>query len=86
MQVYDLGAVDGALLCAGILLYFRSIKRKEAIVAVLAAAALLAAHWLAPYPVYVAAAILCPLFFVAYVLYSRDSWQRVRLAVVRRSR
>jgi hypothetical protein len=55
MQVYDLSAVDGALLCGGMLLYFRSIKRREAIFAVLAAAALVAAHWLAPYPVYVAA-------------------------------
>lgn len=86
MQVYDLSAMDGALLCGGILLYLRSVKRREAIFAVLAAAAVLAAHWLAPYPVYIAASIVCPLSFVAYILHSRDGWQRLRLAIVRRSR
>jgi hypothetical protein len=86
MQVYDLTAVDGALLCGGILLYLRSIKRGEVVVAVLAAAMLLAAHWMAPYPIYVAASILCPLSFVAYLLHSRDGWQRFRLTVARRSR
>jgi len=86
MQVYDLSAVDGALLCGGILLYLRSIKRREAVFAVLAGATLLAAHWLAPYPIYVAASIICTLSFVAYLLHSRDGWQRLRSAVARRSR
>jgi hypothetical protein len=86
MQVYDLSAVDGALLCGGMLLYYRSVKRSEAIFAVLAAASLVAAHWLGPYPVYVAASFICPLSFIAYLLYSRDGWQRIRLAVGRRSR
>lgn len=86
MQVYDLSAIDGALLGGGILLFFRSIKRSEAAIAVLAAALLLAAHWLAPYPIYVAASFICPLSFIAYLLYSRDSWQRLRLAAARRSR
>jgi hypothetical protein len=86
MQVYDLSAVDGALLCGGMLLYYRSVKRSEAIFAVLAAASLVAAHWLGPYPVYVAASFICPLSFIAYLLYSRNGWRRLRLAVGRRSR
>lgn len=86
MQVYDLSAMDGALLCGGLLLYLRSIKAREIIVAVAAAGALVVAHWAAPYPVYVAAAFLCPLSFVAYLVHSRDGWQRCRLAFSRRSR
>jgi hypothetical protein len=86
MQVYDLSAVDGALLCGGMLLYFRSVKRSEAIFAGFAAAALLAAHWLAPYAVYVAASFICPLSFIAYLLYSRHGWRRLRAALARWSR
>jgi hypothetical protein len=86
MQVYDLSAIDGALLCGGFLLYLRSVRLGEAIVGVSAAVALVAVHWLAPYPIYVAASIICPLLFVAYILRSRGGWQRLRLAVARRLR
>lgn len=79
MQIYDLSAMDGALIGGGLLLYFRSIKWREALFAVGAAALLLAAHWLAPYPVYIAASIICPLSFIAYLLYSRDGWRRIRM-------
>lgn len=84
MQVYDLSALDGALLGSGLLLYLRPVKRREAIAAALAAATLLAAHWLAPYPLYGVASIVCPLSFVAYLLHSRGGWQRLRLAATRR--
>ena len=86
MQVYDLSAIDGALLCGGFLLYLRSVKLGEAIVGVSAGVTLIAAHWFAPYPIYVAASIICPLLFVAYILRSRGGWQRLRLAVARRLR
>jgi hypothetical protein len=86
MQVYDLSAMDGALLCGGLLLYLRSIKVREVIFAVVAAALLITAHWIAPYPIYVAAAFICPLSFITYLLHSRVGWQRFRVAVARRSR
>jgi hypothetical protein len=84
MQVYDLSAVDGALLCGGMLLYLRPVRLVEAIVGLLALAALLAVHWVAPYPAYIAASIICPLSFVAYVLRSRGILRR--LVAVQRSR
>jgi len=83
MQIYDLSAVDGALLCGGLLLYLRSVKPGEAIVAFLAVATLIAVHWLAPYPAYAAASIICPFLFIAYVLRSRGVGQRLRFAVAR---
>jgi hypothetical protein len=83
MQVYDLSAVDGALFGGWLLFHLRSVRAGEAIVGILAAATLLAAHWLAPHPVYAAASIICPLSFVAYVLYTRRGWQRLRLFVRR---
>jgi hypothetical protein len=83
MQIYDLSAVDGALLCGGLLLYRRSVKPGEAIVGLLAAATLITVHWLAPYSAYVAASIICPFSFIAYVLYSRSSGQRSRFAAAR---
>jgi hypothetical protein len=86
MQVYDLSAVDGALFGGWLLFHLRSVKLGEAIVGLLAATTLIAVHWLAPYPIYGAASIVCPLSFLAYLLHTRRGWQRLRLAVVRRSR
>lgn len=78
--------MDGALLGGGLLLYFRSVKRREAIFAAGAAIVLLAAHWLAPYPIYIAASIICPLSFVGYLLHSRGGWRHLRWAVAVRPR
>ena len=86
MQVYDLSAVDGALFGGWLLFHLRSVKFGEAIVGLSAAATLITVHWLAPHPVYAAASIICPISFVAYLLHTRRGWQRLRLAVVRRSR
>jgi len=85
MQIYDLSAADGVLFSSWLLFYLRPIKLAEAVVGFLAAAMLLTAHWLAPYPMYVAASIICPLSFVAYLLRSRGGWQRLRLASADRS-
>jgi hypothetical protein len=86
MQLYDLSAIDGVLLGSGLLFYLRPVKPGEAIVGILATATLFVVHWLAPYPIYVAASIMCPFSFVAYLLHSRRGWQRLHLTVGRRSR
>jgi hypothetical protein len=86
MQVYDLSAIDGALLCGGVLYYLPSVKFGEAGTGFLSVAALVAVHWLAPYPAYMAASIICPMSFAAYILRSRGGWQPLRFAAVRRPR
>jgi hypothetical protein len=77
MQIYDLSAVDGALVCGGLLVCLRPVRFVEVIAGLVALATLLAVHWAAPYPAYIAASIICPLSFVAYVLRSRGIWQRM---------
>ena len=82
MQLYDLSAIDGALLGGGLLYYLRPVKPGEAIVGILALITLFAVHWAAPYPAYIAASVICPLSFVAYMLRSRG-WSTKRRALAK---
>jgi hypothetical protein len=67
-------AVGIVIWCVGMLIYLRSVRTPEVVLGTIVVAILFATYWLAPHPVYVAALIVCPLLWIAYLLYSRGVW------------